>query len=136
MFLTYKLLSLERQLIKFIINHTMKFVINNKGKNIELEVRKLGFIARFFGMMFRSRKTENLLFDFGEDIHLHFHSLFVFFPFLIIWLDSQDRILDFRAVKPFTLNICTGKFFRKVVEIPINEKNKIIINKIVKAKSH
>lgn len=101
-------------------------LLHKRGK-ISVLVRRLGFFGRFSGLMFKSRDTENLLFDFGTDIKISIHSLFVFFPFLAVWLDSRNRVIELEIVKPFKLCIMPKRKFRKLVEIPLNRKNKEIM---------
>jgi len=98
-------------------------------RKITLEVRKLSFFGRFRGLMFRinSEITENLLFEFGRKNRIAIHSFFVFFCFLAVWIDEKNNVVDFKIVKPFKPYISSKKNFFKLVEIPINEKNKRII---------
>ena len=49
------------------------------------------------------------------------HSFFVFFPFLAIWLDDKDKIIDSKVIKPFRFSILPSKKFVKLIEIPINK---------------
>ena len=86
-------------------------------------LHKLGFIGRFTGLMLRSRKTRNLLFDFGSDVSIPIHSLFVFFPFLAIWIDSDNNVLEWQIIRPFRLSALPKKKFRKLVEVPLNSSN-------------
>lgn len=105
----------------------MKLEINNSGRKMSVEVKKLGVVGRFFGLMFRTSKTKNLLFDFGREVRLSLHSFFVFFPFLVLWLDSENNVLRSEIVKPFRLRVLPrGKFFR-IVEIPLNFRNEKIL---------
>lgn len=101
--------------------------INYNKKNITLSIKQLSLFGKFFGLMFRTPKTENLLFSFPRDTKKAFHSLFVFFPFLMLWLDKKKKVTDWRLVKPFSTVILAKKKFRYVVEIPLNQKNKRIV---------
>ena len=102
-------------------------LINHSGKKLKIDARKMGFFMRGLGLMFRSRNSDNLLFDFSRDVKISFHSLFVFFPFIIIWLDSSNRVIEWRVVRPFSLTISPKRKFRRVVEVPLNEKNECIV---------
>jgi len=73
---------------------------------------------KFTGLMFRTRKTKPLLFEFKKDTRMAIHSFFVFFPFKAIWLDKENRIIEQRTVKPFTFCARPRKAFRKLIEIP------------------
>lgn len=78
-------------------------------------VNELGMIL---GLMFRTRKTCPLLFEFKKDVRIAIHSFFVFFPFKAIWLDENNEIIEQKLVKPFTLSVRPKKPFRKLIEIP------------------
>ncbi len=105
----------------------MKFPINYRGKKIRIDAKKVSFISRIFGLMFKSRKTENLIFEFSKDVNIKITSLFVFFDFLIVWLDEKNKVLDYKIVRPFTFSVNHGKKYRKFLEVPINDKNVRII---------
>ena len=92
------------------------------------EVRGL---FKFIGLMFKTRNTENLLFEFNKDVDIGIHSFFVFFPFLVVWLDERNRVLDFQIVKQFCFYIRPRFKFRKFVEIPINERNRELVGVII-----
>lgn len=98
-----------------------------KKRKIKIPVKKLGFFGRFYGLMFRTRETSCLLFEFSKDVTYVFHSYFVFFPFMILWLDSKNNIIDSALARPFKFKISTEKPFRKVIEVPVNYKNLKII---------
>jgi len=102
----------------------MKIAIYFKNKRIFLNVKKLSFIGKVFGLTFKRKSTKNLLFEFSDDKLIAIHSIFVFFPFLAIWLDSHNRVLEIRYVKPFTFHILPKKKFRKLIELPLNDENK------------
>jgi uncharacterized membrane protein (UPF0127 family) len=104
----------------------MKVSVNFKGKKIDLEVKNTGFIRKGIGLTFRTRNTSNLLFEFDKDVTWQgtLTSLFVFFPFLAIWLDKKNKVVDFQVIKPFIPSINQKNKFRKIIELPINQKNK------------
>jgi uncharacterized membrane protein (UPF0127 family) len=99
-----------------------------RKREIEIPVKKAGSFGKIFGLMFKGRRCENLLFDFGKNGRVAIHSLFVFFPFLAVWLDEKDRVVDFRIVSPFEFNVFPKKRFSKLIEIPENSKNRKIID--------
>ena len=37
------------------------------GKNADVDVDKVGFFGKALGLMFKSKKTESLLFEFGKE---------------------------------------------------------------------
>jgi uncharacterized membrane protein (UPF0127 family) len=63
------------------------------------------FGRRLRGLMFRRALApdEVYLFRWGRQNRAEatIHSLFVFFPFSVLWLDGQDRVVDCRLVRPF-----------------------------------
>jgi len=79
-------------------------------------VRGLGI---YLGLMFKTRKTQPLLFEFPKDTRIAIHSFFVFFPFKAIWMDEKGKILEQKLVKPFTFSVRPKKPFRKLLEIPL-----------------
>lgn len=93
------------------------------GKQIDVNVKRAGFLGKFFGLMFRSKNSSNLLFDFGESTRISLHSFFVFFDFLVLWLDDKNNVLDYQVCSPFMLRISTRKPFKKVIELPLNRNN-------------
>ncbi|MAG38120.1 hypothetical protein CMI45_01910 [Candidatus Pacearchaeota archaeon] len=107
----------------------MKIYYNKK--EIEVPVRSVSGFGKISGLMFRSRETENLLFDLERESRMAIHSYFVFFPFLAVWLDGENRVLEFRKVRSFTFSVSPEKKFRKLVEIPINSENEGIIEFLV-----
>jgi uncharacterized membrane protein (UPF0127 family) len=106
-------------------------LLKNKGRQIEVEVKKLSSIGKIFGLMFRSRNTASLLFEFRKPTHIAIHSWFVGFSFYAIWLDSEGEILEYKLVKPFNFYVKPKKSFLSLVELPINQKNKRIVDFLV-----
>ena len=100
-----------------------------KGKKLDLELKEMkGFIRKAIGLMFcRREKARALLFSFNKPVALAFHSFFVFFSFIAIWLDKKNKIIEIKKVRPWKLDIKMGKKFTKFIEIPINDKYKEII---------
>ncbi|MDP1695660.1 MAG: hypothetical protein Q8L29_01965 [archaeon] len=95
------------------------------GKNIDIPVRKVSFLGMTRGLMFRFRDTRNLFFD---NFNGAIHSWFVFFPFLAIWLDKNNKVVEYEIIKSWRSYIKPKKKFAKLVEIPLNSKNKKIID--------
>jgi len=75
-------------------------------------------INKYLGLMFRTRKTEPLLFKFNKPVRISIHSLFVFFKFKAYWYDEHGLLIESRVVKPFSINIKPSKSFSKLVEVP------------------
>lgn len=104
------------------------FYINYKGKKIDVEVNRQGFFGKFSGLMFRSNETRSLLFEFNRLSNIPIHSFFVFFPFLAVWIDDKGKIVEKKIIYPWKLSIIPKKSFKILVEIPLNNKNKKIID--------
>ena len=96
-----------------------------------MEVEKLSPIGKFMGLMFRSSLTSNLLFEFKKPKRHAIHSFFVFFPFLALWLNKKNQVLEHKIINPFTLYVRSSKPFQKLIEIPINKSNLGIIKNLV-----
>ena len=102
-----------------------------KGKSKDVKVKGVGFLGRFIGLMFKTKKTGNLLFEFSSSKKWAIHSWFVFFDFLAVWLDEDNNVIEVRKVKPFTTRIAPLKPFKRLVEIPLNVENHEIIGFLV-----
>src|SRR3989344_7403007 len=98
-----------------------------KRKHVKVNVKKVGAFGKISGLMFRTKETENLIFDFNKTGFWSIHSFFVFFSFLAIWTDENGKVLEARVVNPFTFSIKPKKPFKKLIEVPINRKNTKII---------
>jgi uncharacterized membrane protein (UPF0127 family) len=110
---------------------TLRVGLKYKSKRIFLKVRKCGYFYEAFGLMFQKKENSNaLLFDFVGRKRLALHSLFVFFPFLALWLDDKNKIVEIKEIKPFSFNVFSKKPFSKIVEIPLNKKYIKIIRKL------
>jgi len=107
-------------------------ILTNSGKRIKIDTRRLGQFSKGIGLMFRRSRSDNLLFEFKKDVKMAIHSFFVFFPFLAIWVDSKNRVIDFEIVRPFRPRVMPKKKFRKLIEVPINFKNREIIKFFIK----
>lgn len=109
----------------------MKIEVKFGNKKRKIELHKVSWLGKFSGLMFHSRNTRNLLFSFGSDGKRAMHSMFVFFPYLSLWLDKNMKVMEWRAISPFSTIILPKKPFRNVIEIPFNDRNKKIIEFIV-----
>tara|TARA_Y100000310_G_C20352580_1_gene655093 strand:- start:230 stop:568 length:339 start_codon:yes stop_codon:yes gene_type:complete len=102
-----------------------------KGKSKDIRVKPMGVFQRFIGLMFKSKNCGNLLFEFSSTARWKIHSFFVFFDFLAVWLDESNNVIEIRRVKPFTTGVTCKRGFKRLVEIPINVKNREIIGFLV-----
>ena len=110
----------------------MRLKLYIKGKEVVIEdLERCGLIKKVIGLMFSRRESANaLLFDFGEG-RVGIHSFFVFFPFLAIWLDKNNLVIDYKMVYPFVSFITPNKEFSKLIEIPLNKKYEDIFATLV-----
>jgi len=109
-------------------------IVHYGDRSININTRKLSFMGRFFGLMFREKNTENFLFEFKKETKIIIHSYFVFFDFLAIWLDKGNRVVDWRIVKPFTAVVRPKAKSFKMIEVPLNKSNHEIIDFFRKAR--
>lgn len=92
-----------------------------KGKKFDIDARSCNPFRKFLGLMFsRRKKAEALLFDFKKPVDFRIHSFFVFFPFVAVWLDKGNKVIEAKRVRPFTFSVGLKKSFYKIIEIPIN----------------
>ncbi len=107
----------------------MRFHLFHKRKKIYIDLKKTNFISKGIGLTFKSKNTSNLLFEFPKKVTWqgNLTSIFVFFPFIALWLDSKNKVIHKKIIKPFKFSISLNKPFNKIVEIPINVRNKKII---------
>ena len=102
-------------------------LVKYRNGKIDILSKKVSEIGKITGLMFRSRSTKNLFFDFKKSSRIKLYSIFVFFPFLVLWLNKKNNVVDFRIVNPFSLSVYTKKRFFSLIEIPLNEKNEKIV---------
>lgn len=110
----------------------MEFSFNYKDRKFSFNADKCEGAKQGLGLMFRNKGTEPLLFDFGKPTNVALTSLFVFFPFVAVWLDKGNNALRVEKIRPFRLVIQSPKSFVKLLEIPINDKNKEIIDRLLR----
>lgn len=106
----------------------MRIKIKFANKTFSVRLKKVSYLGKFTGLMFRSRNTSNLLFNFPRNSTPSIHSFFVFFPFLALWLDKKNNVTDYSIVKPFTSLIQPKKQSNKLIEFPLNKKNLKILD--------
>jgi uncharacterized membrane protein (UPF0127 family) len=102
----------------------MKFCFKYKKKKVCLDVERCEGLNRGIGLMFKKReKATTLLFDFKRRTRQPIHSFFMSFPFVAVWLDEENKVLEIKVFKPFTVYMPKKKFV-KMLEIPINSRYK------------
>ena len=107
--------------------------IKKEGRTIDIgNVKKVNFFGEAIGLMFaRREKAHSLLFEFKKPTKMKIHSQFVFFPFIAIWLDEKNNVLEIKKIKPWTCFVRPKKEFVRLVEIPVNKKYKNILTSSV-----
>ena len=108
-----------------------KVSFTHNGRKFYLEAEECKRANWGLGLMFKTRKTSPLIFNFNKKVDWTLTSLFVFFPFLALWLDDKNNVVEMRVVKPFTFGIISKKPFYRLLEIPINGKNRELVKIIV-----
>lgn len=112
-----------------------KIILDSGNDKISFEAHVIRGLEKYSGLMFsRKNSADILLFKFKKPTRLAIHSFFVMFPFLAIWLDSDGKIIEIKRIHPFSPYILPHKEFSSFIEIPINEKNKKIIDDIERFK--
>ena len=102
----------------------MKINFNNKNIKIS-DIKECKGFNKIIGLMFsRGEKANALIFNFHKKTKMPIHSFFVFFPFLAVWLDNKNKVMEIKKVKPFTSKISSRDPYFKLLEIPINNKYK------------
>ncbi len=97
-----------------------------KGKKFDVKVRELSLPEQGLGLMFRTKNCDNLLFD--RRGRWAIHSWFVFFKFLALWLDEKNNVVEWKIVSPFKKYVVPKNDFARLIEVPINARNKKIID--------
>jgi uncharacterized membrane protein (UPF0127 family) len=93
-----------------------------KGRKFKIDVEECSGLNRVLGLMFRNRNANILFFNFNKQTNLQIHSLFVFFPFIAMWLDDKNKTIEKKLVRPFTLSVKPRKPYRRLLEIPASKK--------------
>ncbi len=105
---------------------------NYKQEKVGLSLKECRGIGKIIGLMFSRRKmAEALIFEFKQEVNIAIHSWFVFFPFWAIWFDKNDKIIEIKKKKPFQFHIKPKKFYKKLIEIPINGRYDKIVEILV-----
>ncbi len=105
----------------------MNFRFFKDYKIFDVDVKRMNFFTQFIGLMFTSKNAKIRLFSYSKDSKIMIHSWFIYYPFLIIWLNRKKRIVGWKKVFPFNSCVVPPKKFRHFVEIPFNSSNKKIL---------
>jgi uncharacterized membrane protein (UPF0127 family) len=105
-------------------------LIGYKGRKIKVNAKECSLFGEFKGLMFsKKEKAEILLFNFSIKQKIRIHSFFVFYDFIAVWLDDKNKAVDIKIVKPFKFCVSPKEECFKLVEIPLNRKNRKISKK-------
>ena len=91
-------------------------------------------LCKFFGLMFSRREKDfGLIFKFSKETRASLHTLFVFYPIDVLFLDKHKRVVEIKEnLKPFSFYLPKKKFYY-VVELnngAIRKSNIKISNRI------
>jgi uncharacterized membrane protein (UPF0127 family) len=102
----------------------IKMKIKYKEKNLEIkDVKILSKFGKGIGLMFHARENcPAMLFEFNKPVNMKIHSLFVFFPFVGVWMNDKDKIIEIKVIRPWKISFSPEKKFNKLLEIPVNKK--------------
>lgn len=105
----------------------MKIKIKNKEIDVP-NVRVVRGLGNLKGLMFsRMERSNALLFNIKSSLH----SFFVFYDFIVLWLDKDNKVLDIKKVRPFRFYIDSNSNYNKILEIPINRRYNSTVKQIV-----
>jgi len=100
-----------------------KIIFNYKGERYEVYAKSCSWFEKFLGLMFKRKKNAGALsFNFETPVKIAIHSFFVFFPFIAIWFDDKNQVIEIKKIRPFALFVRPKKNFRRLLEIPLNKK--------------
>ncbi len=77
-------------------------------------------LKQALGFMFQPKGDKGKLFIFDKERHVGIHMLFVFFPLVVVWLDSKKKVRQVKTMYPFA-SFASGRA-RYVLEIPSNSE--------------
>jgi uncharacterized membrane protein (UPF0127 family) len=109
----------------------MRFYFNLGKRKLNVQVNKVGLLMSGFGLTFKTKNTKNLLFVFRKPSKIALTSVFVFFPFVAVWLDENKKVIETRTIKPFSMSINPKHNSKYLIELPLNSKNSKLIEKII-----
>jgi uncharacterized membrane protein (UPF0127 family) len=103
----------------------------HKGKRFSVDVKKCNLFEKGIGLMFsRREKAKILIFEFNKKRKIIIHSFFVFFPFVALWINEKNEVVDSKIVKPFVSYVSPSVKTNYLIEIPINKKNEKIVKNL------
>ncbi len=67
------------------------------------------FLSYIAGLMFRFPKNNGLIFIFKNERYVSLHTIFVFYPIYILYLNKNKEVTRIKKAMPFTLIISPTK---------------------------
>ena len=117
--------------VSFYFKMKKEVIIRYKRKKIKVIARECNILQEFIGLMFSCCENARiLLFSFEKSQKIRIHSFYVFYPFVAVWLDEKNRVVDLKIVKPFSPYISTRKKCVNLLEIPINFYYKSLVKRL------
>ncbi|RMD67651.1 hypothetical protein D6817_00860 [Candidatus Pacearchaeota archaeon] len=107
----------------------MQFKLKKGRTTLAVKVKQADGFARYIGLMFKKRSSNALLFKFQKG-RAAIHSLFVFFPFVAVWLDDKNNVKKVEVVKPFRLCVRGPREACALIEIPLSKRHEKILRKL------
>jgi len=108
-----------------------EIIFFNRGKSFFVNAKDCNLFWKGIGLMFSRRENaEILIFRFKKKTRIAIHSFFVFFPFVALWLNEENEVVDLKIVKPFTSCVLPTEKSFSLIEIPLNEKNENLMKKL------
>src|SRR5690349_18635012 len=91
------------------------------------------FFQKAFGLMFKSKKEEGMVFIFDMENNQSFHTFFCFFALDFVFLNKKKKVVRIiRNVKPWNVSISgVGKY---IIELPAGLSKNISINDTISFK--
>jgi uncharacterized membrane protein (UPF0127 family) len=93
------------------------------------------FIKKFLGLMFSNPKNKLLIITLKKEsrINASIHTLFVFYPIDVIWLNKNKVVVDIkRNIKPFCFNIAPKVPSKYILETKAGNSKNIKIGQRIK----
>jgi uncharacterized membrane protein (UPF0127 family) len=92
-------------------------------RKLLLNIKKQSFFEIGRGLLFYSREKAPILMYKSNNPKLDaIHSWFVNFPFLAIWLDKNNNILEIRRIDPWKIHANHDGNWNKLIEVPISKR--------------
>ena len=83
-------------------------IFEKNGKTANIELSNVPFLRQGIGLMFtKKEKADALLFNFRRNTTTTLFSYFVYYPFIAIWLDENDKFIEMKSYKGYPFELIT-----------------------------